>query len=60
METNKIKASLYNNQIISQTTNCPSFVSYIDEEIRKLSNAGRNGTAGVVVIEISRKKKAVR
>lgn len=45
METNKIKASLYNNQIISQTTNCPSFVSYIDEEIRKLSNAGRNGTA---------------
>ena len=43
METNK--ASLYNNQIISQTTNCPSFVSYIDEEIRKLSNAGRNGTA---------------
>ena len=45
METNKIKASLYNNQIISPTTNCPSFVSYIDEEIRKLSNAGRNGTA---------------
>lgn len=45
METNKIKASLYNNQIISQTTNCSSFVSYIDEEIRKLSNAGRNGTA---------------
>lgn len=45
METNKIKASLYNNQIISQTTNCPSFVSYIDEEIRKLSNAGQNGTA---------------
>ncbi|UBD16016.1 tyrosine-type recombinase/integrase [Bacteroides salyersiae] len=45
METNKIKAFLYNNQIISQTTNCPSFVSYIDEEIRKLSNAGRNGTA---------------
>ena len=45
METNKIKASLYNNQIISQTTNCPSFVSYIDEENRKLSNAGRNGTA---------------
>ena len=45
METNKIKTSLYNNQIIPKTTNCPSFVSYIDEEIRKLSNAGRNGTA---------------
>ena len=50
METNKIKASLYNNQIISQTTNCPSFVSYIDEEIRKLSNAAAAASVSVATV----------
>ena len=60
METNKIKASLYNNQIISQTTNCPSFVSYIDEEIRKLSNAGRNGTAQNYKAAMNRFTKFIR